>query len=83
MQQSGLPRFRVADLETQADLMRTAQDDARLLLDQDPTLASPRGQAVRLLLHLMERDKAIRLLVGRLDDRSSSVHESLDRPGAS
>jgi ATP-dependent DNA helicase RecG len=62
VQQSGLPRFRIADLETQADLMRTAQDDARLLLDQDPGLASPRGQAVRLLLHLMERDKAIRLL---------------------
>ena len=62
MQQSGLPRFRIADLETQADLMRTAQDDARLLLDQDPTLASPRGEAVRLLLYLMERDKAIRLL---------------------
>ena len=62
VQQSGLPRFRIADLETQADLMRTAQDDARLLLDQDPALASPRGEAVRLLLHLMERDKAIRLL---------------------
>jgi len=62
VQQSGLPRFRVADLETQADLMRMAQDDARLLLDQDPTLTSPRGQAVRLLLHLMERDKAMQLL---------------------
>jgi len=62
VQQSGLPRFRIADLETQADLMRTAQDDARLLLDQDPTLTSPRGQAVRLLLHLMERDTAMRLL---------------------
>ena len=83
VQQSGLPRFRIADLETQADLMRTAQDDARLLLDQDPALTSPRGQAVRLLLHLMERDKAIRLLVGRLTAlRSRSVHELLDRHGA-
>jgi ATP-dependent DNA helicase RecG len=62
VQQSGLPRFRIADLETQADLMRMAQDDARLLLDQDPGLTSARGQAVRLLLHLMERDKAMRLL---------------------
>jgi ATP-dependent DNA helicase RecG len=62
VQQSGLPRFRIADLETQAELMRIAQDDSRLLLDQDPALALPRGQAVRLLLHLMERDKAIRLL---------------------
>ena len=62
VQQSGLPKFRIADLETQAELMRIAQDDARLLLDRDPGLASPRGAAVRLLLYLMERDKAIRLL---------------------
>jgi ATP-dependent DNA helicase RecG len=60
--QSGLPRFRVADLETQAELMRQAQDDARLLLARDPGLDGPRGQAVRALLHLLERDKAIRLL---------------------
>jgi ATP-dependent DNA helicase RecG len=60
--QSGLPRFRIADLETQAELMRVARDDARLLLDQDPTLASPRGEAVRVLLNLMEREKAFRLL---------------------
>jgi ATP-dependent DNA helicase RecG len=62
VQQSGLPRFRIADLETQADLMATAQDDARLLLAQDPDLTGPRGTALRILLHLMERDKAIRML---------------------
>jgi ATP-dependent DNA helicase RecG len=62
VQQSGLPRFRIADLEAQAELMRTAQDDSRLLLDQDPDLRSERGQAMRVLLWLMERDKAIRML---------------------
>jgi ATP-dependent DNA helicase RecG len=62
VQQSGLPRFRIADLEAQADLMRTAQDDSRLLLEQDPELVSPRGEAIRVLLWLMERDKAIRML---------------------
>ena len=60
--QSGLPRFRIADLETQGELMRVARDDARLLLDQDPALTSPRGEAVRVLLYLMEREKAFRLL---------------------
>jgi len=60
--QSGLPRFRVADLESQAELMRIAQDDARMLLARDPGLASPRGEAARTLLHLLERDKAILLL---------------------
>lgn len=62
--QSGLPRFRIADLETQSDLMRVARDDARLLLDQDPALTSPRGDAVRTLLYLMEREKAFLLLAG-------------------
>jgi len=60
--QSGLPRFRVADLESQADLMEIAQDDARMFLQTDPKLESERGQAVRTLLYLMEQDKAIRLL---------------------
>ncbi|MGV6840522.1 MAG: ATP-dependent DNA helicase RecG [Planktomarina sp.] len=60
--QSGLPRFRVADLERQSGLMETAQKDARMLLYQDPELQSPRGQAVRTLLWLMEQDKAIGLI---------------------
>ncbi|ATX66272.1 ATP-dependent DNA helicase RecG [Roseinatronobacter bogoriensis] len=60
--QSGLPRFRVADLEQQAGLMATAQTDARNLLQADPELTSPRGQAVRRLLWLMEQDKAIQYL---------------------
>lgn len=60
--QSGLPRFRVADLESQAPLMAVAQSDARKLLHDDPTLESPRGQAARVLLWLMEQDQAIRLI---------------------
>ncbi len=60
--QSGLPRFRVADLERQSALMALAQSDARKLLADDPTLATPRGQAARVLLWLMEQDKAIRLI---------------------
>jgi ATP-dependent DNA helicase RecG len=60
--QSGLPRFRLADLERQAGLMALAQTDARKLLHDDPELAGPRGQAARTLLWLMEQDRAIRLL---------------------
>jgi len=60
--QSGLPRFRIADLEHQAALMQVAQDDARKLLLDDPDLSGPRGQAARVLLWLMEQDRAIRLL---------------------
>ncbi len=62
VQQSGLPRFRVADLETQAALMRAALDDARLLVAGDPDFTGPRGAAARTLLYLHERDQAIGLL---------------------
>ena len=60
--QSGLPVFRVADLEGQAALMAAAQRDAHKLLADDPELASTRGQAARVLLWLMEQDQAIRLI---------------------
>ncbi|WP_128253996.1 ATP-dependent DNA helicase RecG [Falsirhodobacter deserti] len=60
--QSGLPRFRIADLERQAGLMALAQSDARALLTRDPDLTGPRGQAARMLLWLLGRDEAIRLL---------------------
>ena len=60
--QSGIPRFRIADLERQAGLMALAQSDARKFLQGDPTLASERGAAIRALLWLMEQDKAIRLI---------------------
>ena len=60
--QSGLPKFRVADIERQSALMELAQRDTRKLLLDDPDLSSPRGKAARVLLWLMEQDKAIRLI---------------------
>ncbi len=60
--QSGVPRFRVADLERQTALMATAQSDARKLLFDDPTLDTPRGKAARMLLWLMRQNEAIRLI---------------------
>jgi ATP-dependent DNA helicase RecG len=61
-QQSGLPRFRIADIEAHGGLMRLAQDDARLALARDPGLEGPRGRALRTLLWLHEREAAIRFL---------------------
>jgi ATP-dependent DNA helicase RecG len=60
--QSGLPEFRLADLLAHASLVQTARDDARLVLHRDPELTSPRGQALRTLLYLFERDAAARYL---------------------
>ncbi len=61
-QQSGLPRFRIADLGADGALMRLAHDDARLALARDPGLETPRGMALRVLLWLHEREAAIRFL---------------------
>ncbi len=60
--QSGLPRFRIADLESQTPLMALAQSAARGLLARDGGLDSDRGRATRTLLWLMEQDKAIGLI---------------------
>ena len=60
--QSGLPRFRIADLERQAALMAVAQSDARRLLADDPGLETDRGRAARNLLWLLDQDRAIRLI---------------------
>jgi ATP-dependent DNA helicase RecG len=60
--QSGMPGFRVARIEVHGKLLTAARDDAALILSRDPDLASPRGEALRHLLYLFERDEAIRLL---------------------
>jgi ATP-dependent DNA helicase RecG len=60
--QAGLPGFRLADLAAHARLLAIARDDAELILRRDPDLASERGEALRVLLYLFERDEAIRLL---------------------
>jgi ATP-dependent DNA helicase RecG len=60
--QSGMPTFRLADIAAHGELIAMARDDAQLVLARDPDLATPRGQALRLLLYLFERNEAIRLL---------------------
>jgi len=60
--QSGMPGFRVARIAEHGKLLQAARDDATLILGRDPQLATPRGEALRHLLYLFERDEAIRLL---------------------
>lgn len=60
--QAGLPAFRLADILAHARLLAIARDDAELILRRDPDLKSGRGEALRALLYLFERDEAIRLL---------------------
>jgi ATP-dependent DNA helicase RecG len=60
--QSGMPGFRLAVPEKHGELLQAARDDAKLVLATDPDLAGDRGQALRALLYLFERDAAIRLI---------------------
>jgi ATP-dependent DNA helicase RecG len=60
--QSGEERFRLASPEQISSLVQAAHDDARLLMDRDGGLDSPRGEAARLCLYLFERDAAVGLL---------------------
>jgi ATP-dependent DNA helicase RecG len=60
--QSGMPTFRIADVAAHPELLDMARDDARLFLERDPELETPRGESLRVLLYLFERDAAVRYL---------------------
>lgn len=57
--QSGLPKFKLANLDEHRDLLSIARDDARLTIEKDPKLESERGKALKILLHLFDRAQAI------------------------
>ena len=60
--QSGVPGFHIARIESHGKYLGAARDDAALVLNRDPGLASERGQALRHLLYLFGKDEAIRLI---------------------
>ncbi len=60
--QSGMPGFHVARIDVHGKLLGPARDDTSLVLSRDPSLTSPRGEALRSLLYLFERDEAIGLI---------------------
>ena len=58
--QSGFANFKIADFSAHNDLLYVANKHAELILNRDPELKSPQGQALRTLLYLFERDEAIK-----------------------
>ncbi|MEP3224487.1 MAG: ATP-dependent DNA helicase RecG [Parasphingorhabdus sp.] len=60
--QSGDAGFRIASPDQITQLIGTATDDARLLLDRDGGLSSDRGKAARIALYLFERDWGVGLI---------------------
>jgi len=62
LKQSGLPSYKLADPLACGPLLEKAHQEAQTLLQQDPHLQTPRGQAARMLLYLFGQEKAIHTL---------------------
>jgi len=60
--QSGMPDYAFANLDRHKALLETAVQDARLLVQTDPALETPRGKAAQTLLYLFEQDYGIALM---------------------
>jgi ATP-dependent DNA helicase RecG len=62
IRQSGLPGYRIARSEVHGQLITQARDEALRIMKDNPKLEGARGEALRVLLYLFERDEAIPLL---------------------
>jgi ATP-dependent DNA helicase RecG len=60
--QSGLPGYRIARTDVHAQLIVQARDEALRVMKDNPKLTGERGEALRALLYLFERDEALPLL---------------------
>jgi ATP-dependent DNA helicase RecG len=62
VRQSGLPGYRIARSDVHAQLITHARDEALRIMKDNPKLTGGRGEALRCLLYLFERDEAIPLI---------------------
>jgi len=62
IRQSGLPGYRIARSDVHGQLITQARDEALRVMKDNPKLKGERGEALRCLLYLFERDEAIPLI---------------------
>jgi ATP-dependent DNA helicase RecG len=62
VRQSGLPGYRIARSEVHGQLITQARDEALRIMRENPKLQGTRGEALRCLLYLFERDEALPLI---------------------
>ncbi|HYW63040.1 MAG TPA: ATP-dependent DNA helicase RecG [Bradyrhizobium sp.] len=62
VRQSGLPGYRIARMDVHAQLIAQARAEALEIMKDNPKLTGSRGEALRCLLYLFERDEAIPLI---------------------
>ena len=61
-QQSGFPEFKIADLTFDADLLKIAHTNAKLILHNSPSLKDSASQKYRNLLQLFSYDDCLRMI---------------------
>ena len=61
VQQSGLPPFRLVAPQAHGDLLGAADLEARIAIDRDPNLETPRGKAITMVLTLFGYDEGAAL----------------------
>jgi ATP-dependent DNA helicase RecG len=62
IRQSGLPGYRIARSDVHGQLITQARDEALRIMMDNPKLKGARGEALRCLLYLYERDEALPLI---------------------
>jgi len=62
VRQSGLPGYRIARTDVHGQLITQARDEALRIMKDNPKLKGTRGEALRALLYLFERDEALPLI---------------------
>jgi ATP-dependent DNA helicase RecG len=60
--QSGMPGYRLAVPDVHRHLLDFAHDEAKALLERNPGLSGPEGDAARTLLYVFRKDQAIQLI---------------------
>ena len=60
--QSGLPDFKLSNLDIHKDLLNLARDEAVNIVKNNPQLKGEKGKSLRILLHLFKNEVAIEYL---------------------
>ena len=61
--QSGMENLKLCDFDLQSQLIATARKDAQAIIQTDPELKTPRGQAIKMLMYLFEKDVYIPMIL--------------------
>ena len=62
VRQSGWENFRLTDIASQENLVSEARQEAIEIVKSDPTLSSKRGEALKILLYLFEKETSIQTI---------------------